>query len=320
MTICITGANGFVGRALCDSLVAQGREFRPVVRTSCERIGGTIPLTVGDIGAHTDWSSVVDGAAEVVHLASRVHVMKESGDDVASAYREANTQGTLRLARQAAAAGVRRFVFVSSVKVNGEERDEPYSENDQPAPIGPYATSKWDAERGLSEIADRSGMEVVVIRPPLVYGPGVKANFLRMMRWLHRGMPLPFGAVRNKRSLVSIANLVDFIVTCVDHSAAANQTFLVSDGVDLSTSELLVHLANALEVKARLIDVPVSVLSLGATILGQGELLRRLCGSLRVDSMKANRLLRWSPPLSVDAGLKEAADHYRTWLAGSGHA
>jgi len=307
----VTGANGFVGRALCESLSERGREFRPVVRARREPIGGAIPFSIGDIGAHTDWSSAVDSVSEVVHLASRVHVMKESGGDVAALYREANTLGTLRLAQQAAAAGVKRFVFVSSVKVNGEERDEAYSEDDQPAPIGPYAISKRDAEFGLWEIASRSGMEVVVIRPPLVYGPGVKANFLSMMRWLHRGVPLPFGTIKNKRSLVAIGNLVDFIVTCVDHPAAANQTFLVSDWEDLSTADLLVRLASALEVKARLIDVPVPVLSLAATMLGQGELLRRLCGSLRVDSTKASRLLQWSPPLSVDDGLKAAADHYR---------
>lgn len=313
----ITGANGFVGQALCETLTERGRVFCPVVRVNCEPIGGTIPLAVGDIGAHTDWSSVVNGVSEVVHLASRVHVMKEAGRDVASLYRETNTLGTLRLAQQAAKAGVRRFVFVSSVKVNGEEREKAYSESDQPVPIGPYATSKRDAEFGLREIADRSGMEVVVIRPPLVYGPGVKANFLSMMRWLYRGVPLPFGAIKNKRSLIAIGNLVDFIATCVDHPAAANETFLVSDCEDLSTAELLVRLANALEVKARLIDVPVPVLSVGATILGQRELLRRLCGSLCVDSTKANRLLQWTPPLTVDDGLKAAADHYRASLARS---
>ena len=307
----VTGANGLVGRALCESLSERGREFRPVVRVRCEPIGSATPYVVGDIGACTDWSSAVDGVSEVVHLASRVHVMKEAGGDVAALYREANTLGTLRLAQQAAEAGVRRFVFVSSVKVNGEERDEAYSEDDRPDPIGPYATSKRDAELGLWEIAERSGMEVVVIRPPLVYGPGVRANFLSMMRWLHRGAPLPFGAIINKRSLVAIGNLVDFIVTCVDHPAAANEIFMVSDGEDLSTTELLARLAKALEVKAHLIDVPVQVLELGATVFGQRELLRRLCGSLCVNSTKANRLLQWSPPLSVDDGLKAAADHYR---------
>ena len=237
--------------------------------------------------------------------------MNESGSDIDALYRATNTFGTLRLAQQAADAGVKRFVFLSSIKVNGEERDEAYSENDQPAPIGPYATSKRDAELGLWEVADRSGMEVVVIRPPLVYGPGVKANFLSMMRWLHRGVPLPFGAISNRRSLVSIGNLVDFIITCVDHPAAANETFMVSDGEDLSTTDLLVRLAAALEVKARLIKVPVPVLRLGATMFGQGETLRRLCGSLCVDASKANRLLNWSPPLSVDDGLRAAADHFR---------
>ncbi len=311
MRVLLTGARGFVGRALSESLAGQSREFRLVVRSGCESIVGAIPRVIGDIGPHTDWSSVLEGVDAVVHLASRVHVMNESGGDTDALYRETNTFGTLHLAQQAANAGVRRFVFVSSVKVNGEERDEAYSEDDRPAPIGPYATSKRDAELGLWEIADRSGMEVVVIRPPLVYGPGVKANFLSMMRWLHHGVPLPFGSIRNRRSLVSIGNLVDFIVTCIDHPAAANETFLVSDGEDLSTTDLLLRLAAALEVKARLIDVPVPVLKMGTMMLGRGEMLRRLCGSLCVDASKANRLLGWSAPLSVDDGLKATADHFR---------
>ena len=312
--VLISGANGFVGRALCEFLAGRGRTFLPVVRSGRESIGGAIPHSAGDIGSHTDWSSALDGVSQVVHLASRVHVMNESGSDIDALYRETNTFGTLRLAQQAADAGVRRFVFLSSVKVNGEEREEAYSEDDQPAPIGPYATSKRDAEVGLWEIADRSGMEVVVIRPPLVYGPGVKANFLTVMRCLHRGVPLPFGAISNRRSLVSIGNLVDFISTCIDHPAAANQTFLVSDGEDLSTTDLLVRLAAALEVKARLVDVPVPMLRMGAMMLGRGEVLRRLCGSLCVDASKANRLLGWSAPLSVDDGLKATADHFRATL------
>lgn len=314
MRVLLTGAGGFVGQALSESLAGQRRELRPVVRSECESIGGAIPYVIGDIGSHTDWSSALVGVDAVVHLASRVHVMSESGGDTDALYRETNTFGTLRLAQQAADAGVKRFVFLSSVKVNGEEREEAYSEDDRPTPIGPYATSKRDAELGLWEIADRSGMEVVVIRPPLVYGPGVKANFLSMMRWLHRGAPLPFGSISNRRSLVSIGNLVDFITTCIDHPAAANETFVVSDGEDLSTTDLLVRLAAALEVKARLVDVPIPVLKLGAMMLGQGAMLRRLCGSLCVDASKANRLLGWSAPLSVDDGLKATADHYRATL------
>ncbi|MFT3848099.1 MAG: SDR family oxidoreductase [Propionivibrio sp.] len=306
----VTGANGFVGRILCEFVAERKQVISPVVRGGSEPIGGAAPCVVGCIGANTDWSSALDGVSHIVHLASRVHVMRESGRDIDALYRETNTVGTLRLAQQAAEAGVKRFVFLSSVKVNGEERDEAYSEDDRPAPTGPYATSKRDAELGLWEIAERSGMEVVVIRPPLVYGPGVKANFLSMMRWLHRGVPMPFGAISNRRSLVSIGNLVDFIVTCIDHPAAANETFLVSDGEDLSTTGLLVRLAAALEVKARLIDVPVTVLKMGAMVLGQGEMLRRLCGSLCVDARKANRLLGWSAPLSVDDGLKATADHF----------
>lgn len=312
--VLITGANGFVGRTLCGALAEQGRNCRPVVRSTCDPTDRKFSFAIGDVGGQTDWSPAIADVSQVVHLASRVHVMSEAGCDVEALYRETNTFGTLRLAQQAADAGVKRFVFLSSVKVNGEEREGAYSEGDRPAPIGPYATSKRDAELGLWEIAECSGMEVVVIRPPLVYGPGVKANFLSMMRWLHRGVPLPFGAVRNRRSLVAIGNLVDFIVTCIDHPAAANETFMVSDGEDLSTKDLLVRLAAALGVKARLIDVPVPMLRLGAAMLGQGEVLRRLCGSLCVDASKANRLLGWSAPLSVDAGLKATADHFLATL------
>ena len=308
--VLITGANGFVGRALCEFLSGRRRAFQPVVRASREPIGCVVPCMVGEIGAHTDWSSAVDGVSEVVHLASRVHVMNESGGNVAALYREANTLGTLRLAQQAATAGVKRFVFVSSVKVNGEERDAAYSEDDRPDPIGPYATSKRDAEVGLREIADRSGMEVVVIRPPLVYGPGVKANFLSMMRWLYRGVPLPLGAIHNKRSLVGLANLLDLLVICLDHPAAANQTFFVSDGEDLSTTELFVRMGAALGKPAWLIPVPAWMLAAGASMLGKRDLSQRLCGSLCVDVSKARNLLGWSPPVSVDEELRRTAEHY----------
>jgi UDP-glucose 4-epimerase len=224
-------------------------------------------------------------------------------------FRRVNVQGTLNLARQAAAAGVRRFVFVSSIKVNGEatQLGQPFTADDAPAPLDAYGVSKMEAERGLREIARQTGMEVVIIRPPLVYGPGVKANFAAMMRWLKRGVPLPLGAIHNQRSLVSLDNLVDLLVTCITHPAAANQTFLVSDGADVSTTELLRRMGQALGRPARLMPVPVSWLKLAAAMVGKQDVAQRLCGSLQVDIEKTRRLLGWTPPLSLDQGLKRAA-------------
>lgn len=306
--VLVTGANGFVGQRLCQVLAGNNRSFFPAVRRAVfNAISGQTPCVVGEIGADTDWSKALSDVCTVVHLASRVHVMKESLGDPLSAYREANTLGTVNLARQAVAAGVRRFVFVSTVKVNGEGQQAAYSESDTPYPTDPYAISKWEAEQGLRDVAAGSAMEVVIVRPPLVYGPGVKANFLSMMRWVDRGLPLPLGAIHNQRSLVALDNLVDFLMTCATHPAAANQTFLVSDGEDLSTTELLVRVAAALGRPARLLPVPEWMLGAAASLLGKGELARRLCGSLRVEISKAKTLLGWSPPLSVDQGLRRVA-------------
>ena len=288
--VLVTGAGGFVGTALCEQLDANGIAFLKGVR------GAEL---LPEMGVNV-----------VVHLASRVHVMQESPGDPLPAYRAANTQGTLNLARQAAAAGVRRFVFVSTVKVNGEGRPAAYAESDAPCPVDPYAISKWEAEQGLREIAAGSSLEVVIVRPPLVYGRGVKANFLSMMRWIDRGLPLPLGAIHNQRSLVALDNLVDFLMTCAAHPAAANQTFLVSDGEDLSTTELLVRMAAALGKPSRLLPVPGWMLSSAASLLGKGEFAQRLCGSLRVDIAKARTLLGWSPPLGVDEGLRRVATDF----------
>ena len=311
-TILVTGASGFVGGELCRELAARGRRFLPTVRRAGgAAIGGQKPGLVGELGADTDWSTVLAQVRTVVHLASRVHVLHElskaSSSDLLAVYRAANTQGTLNLARQAATAGVRRFVFVSTVKVNGEGASAAYSESAAPCPADPYAISKWDAEQGLRELAASSAMDVVIVRPPLVYGPGVRANFLSLMRWIDRGIPLPFGAIHNQRSLVALANLVDFLILCTTHPAAANETFLVSDGEDLSTTELLVRMAVALGKPSRLLPVPASMLSAGASWLGKNDLARRLCGSLTVDIAKARSLLGWLPPLSVDEGLQRAA-------------
>lgn len=311
--ILVTGATGFVGGAAVDLLVKRGQ----FVRVATRRVGVSTAasaaiVTVGDMSAQTDWSVALAGVDAVVHAAARVHVMQDAAADPLAEFRRVNVHGTLHLARQAAAAGVRRFVFISSVKVNGEATDlgMPFSVDDMPAPLDAYGISKFEAEQGLREIAAQTGLEVVVIRPPLVYGPGVKANFQAMMRFLARGMPLPLGAINNRRSLVALDNLVDLMVTCIDHPAAANQIFLVSDGEDLSTTQLLQRMGQALGRPARLIPVPVALIKLGAGLLGKPAIAQRLCGSLQVDISKTRQLLGWTPPVSVDEGLKRAAEGY----------
>jgi UDP-glucose 4-epimerase len=269
---------------------------------------GAVFVAVGDLSAQADWSEALAGVQTVVHAAARVHVMDETATDTLTEFRRVNVQGTLQLARQAEASGVRRFVFISSIKVNGEVTNLglPFTAENIPAPLDPYGVSKMEAEQALRQIATETGMEVVIIRPPLVYGPGVKANFAALMRAVQRGWPLPLGAVHNQRSLVALDNLVDFIVTCITHPQAANQTFLVSDGQDLSTTELVRGMAQAAGMPARLLPVPVWALQAGATLLGKGDAVQRLCGNLQVDISKARQLLGWVPPVSVEDGLRRA--------------
>lgn len=265
-------------------------------------------FVVGNINAATIWSAALQDTDAVVHLAARAHVMHDTASDPLAEYRHVNTDGTLNLARQAVIAGVKRFVFISSIKVNGERTQLgcPYTANDVPAPRDAYGISKAQAEAGLRLLAEETGLEVVIIRPPLVYGPGVKANFAALMRAVQRGWPLPLGAVHNQRSLVALDNLVDFIVGCITDPKAANQTFLVSDGQDLSTSDLVRKMAQAAGVPARLLPVPVWALQAGASLLGKGDAVHRLCGNLQVDISKARTLLNWKPPMSVDEGLRKA--------------
>jgi UDP-glucose 4-epimerase len=312
MKVLVTGSNGFLGKAIMSHL---NRMSDISISGSVRRdttVTNTVGLivTVGDLSPQTDWSVALIGKQAVVHTAARVHIMQDSSLDPLAEYRRVNVQGTLNLARQAALAGVRRFVFISSIKVNGESTQlgSPFYADDEPAPQDAYGVSKMEAEKGLLALAVETGMEVVIIRPPLVYGPGVKANFAAMMRWLYRGIPLPLGAIHNKRSLVALDNLVDLILTCLTHPAAANQTFLVSDGEDVSTTELLSRMGQAMGKPARLVPVPAGLIKFVANILGKGDVAQRLCGSLQVDIEKTRRLLGWNPPLTLDQGLKKAAE------------
>ncbi len=260
---------------------------------------------VGDLTSNVNWSAALQDMDVVIHSAARSHIMIDTSSNPLTEFRRVNVEGTLNFAKQAAVAGVKRFIFISSVKVNGEltQPGTPFTENDLCAPQDPYGISKYEAEQGLKKIAQETGMEVVIIRPPLVYGPGVKGNFQSMLQWVNKGVPLPLGAIDNQRSLVGLDNLVHFIITCIDHPAAANQTFLVSDGEDISTTELLRRVGTVLGKPARLIPVPRSVLELGAKILGKQAVAQRLLGSLQVDIGKARNLLEWSPPVTIDEGL-----------------
>ncbi len=300
MNVLVTGATGFVGRALIGDLTAHGYAAIPVVRQTA---GLPHEVLIPDMNAQTDWSGGLAGCDAVVHLAARVHVMNDVSRDPLALYRATNTDATLNLARQAAQAGVQRFVFVSSIKVNGEGRDAPYRETDAPAPEDAYAISKWEAEQGLRQIALETGLEVVILRPPLVYGPGVKANFRRLMRTLEKGWPLPLGAICNRRSLLYLGNFVDAITLCVVHPAAAGQTFLLDDGRPVSTPELIRALADAMGRPARLPGVPVAVLKLAGVLLGKGPAVTRLAGSLHLDSSAIRSRLGWTPPYSLEAGL-----------------
>jgi nucleoside-diphosphate-sugar epimerase len=310
MKVLVTGANGFVGSATVTALTSRGH-----VAVATTRHPFTNAITIGTIDRHTDWTSALTGCDSVVHAAARVHQLHDSSPDRLSAFRAVNVEGTLQLARQALQVGVRRLIFLSSVKVNGEgtQPGSPFHWNDTTAPLDPYGISKHEAEDGLREIAAATGMQVVIVRPPLVYGPGVKANFAAMMRAVQRGLPLPFAAVtHNRRSFVALDNLVDLLITCIDHPAAANQTFLVSDGEDLSTADLLRRLGKAMGRPARLFPVPPALLQAGADLLGKGDVAQRLLGNLQVDISHTRETLGWTPPITVDEGLRRAVAGLRT--------
>jgi nucleoside-diphosphate-sugar epimerase len=312
MNIAVTGGTGFIGNAVITGLLSQNYHVVAAVRSEDSSVPkGAGMIRVGGLSAETDWSSALKRIDVVVHTAARAHIMNDSAADPLAEFRKVNTAGTLNLARQAASAGVKRFIFISSIGVNGNCDTHPFTESDIVNPQEPYAVSKWEAEQGLVELGKgrrekgdrRTGMEVVIIRPPLVCGANAPGNFGRLVKWVKRGVPLPLGAVHNKRSFVALDNLVSFIIHCMDHPRAANKVFLISDGEDVSTTELLQKMARAFGKRSLLLPVPVALMTFAAGLLGKKDVADRLFGSLQVDSSKARDLLGWTPVVSMDEGL-----------------
>lgn len=313
-TVLVTGANGFVGRVLCTMLLDNGYQVKVAVRNAEAQINldaRALPIIVGDIHAETDWRAALVGVDVVIHLAARVHVMRETAVDADLAFRRVNTDGTENLAKQAAAAGVKRLVFLSSIKVLGESAtDQAFDEKSPAAPQDAYARSKWAAEQILQHISVATGLQVVIIRTPLVYGADVKGNFLRLMQLIKRGWPLPFARIHNKRSLVYVENLCALLSVCVDHPAAAGQTLLIADSYAYSTPELMQQLAGAFHVQVHLWPVPVFVLKALAGLCNKKAEIARLCDSLQVDATYTFQLLNWQLPFTASAGLARTAKAY----------
>lgn len=311
--VLLTGANGFVGRAVGSALAKSGHTVRAAVRNVADKLNvNTDTVSVGDINGDTDWSQALLGVDVIIHLAARVHVMHERASAPLAAFRAVNVDGTLNLARQADHAGVKRLVFLSSIKVNGESSigKQAFSEHDQARPQDDYGISKWEAEQGLHRIAVANSMGVTIVRPPLVYGPGVKGNFATLINFVRMGWPLPLTSIDNQRSLIAIDNLVDFIITCTHHPSAVNETFLVSDGEDMSTPELIRRLAKVSGKTPRLFPIPLTALQGLAVIAKKRNVMQRLCSDLKIDNYKAHNLLGWQPPITVDEGLRRAVASY----------
>lgn len=317
--VLVTGANGFVGKSLCRKLIASGFIPRAGIRDLAawpllqRSVRGLNEFSLlGDLGRCPRLRDSLAGASAVVHLAARVHVMNESAAEPLRAYRSVNVEGTKALALSAAAAGVRRFVFVSTIKVHGEEtRETPFTEDAPPHPRDAYAVSKWEAEEALRSIAAASGLDVVIVRPPLVYGPGVGGNFLRMLRWVARETPLPIPANGNCRSVLGADNLSDFLVHCIRAPEAGGQSFLVKDSESVSTRELVVRLARALGCSARFLPIPAGALRLAACLIAKKTTAGRLLDSLVIDSSKAQQKLNWFAPVTLEAGLAATARWFR---------
>ena len=311
MKILVTGASGFLGKSLCEELTSKKLDFVPIYRKNHSPTENC--LYIENLNSQTNWTDKLIDVDFVVHCAARVHIMKESESDPLSLFREVNVDGTLNLAKQAAANGIKRFIFISSIKVNGEGTliNKPFRPEDEIAPKDPYGISKAEAEKGLKQLAKETGMEVVIIRPPLVYGSGVKANFAAIMKLTSLGIPLPFGKLtQNKRSMVYVKNLVDLIITCLFHPNAADETFLVSDNDDLSTARMVNELSIALSTKGWMLPVPSKLFEIFGRLIGKSDVIDRLCGSLQVDITKTNQLLDWQPPVPVKDAFKETASYF----------
>lgn len=313
LRVLISGAGGFVGRVVCAQAARKGLAVRCALRKEGESLEDVELAIVGEINGETDWDYALRDVDVVIHLAARVHVMRDASADPFAEFRRVNVLGTENLARQAVRAGVKRLVYVSSIKVNGEETvgGRSYSEQDIPAPRDAYGISKWEAEQALHRVARETGMTIVIMRPPLVYGAGVKGNFVQMLKVLARGVPLPLGSIQNLRSLVYVENLADALLLCATHPAAANQTYLISDGEDTSTPGLLQQLGSGMGRPARLLRCPEALLKVAGHFAGKSDQIDRLLGSLQVDSGKIRRELNWTPPYSLQQGLQETAEWYR---------
>lgn len=313
--IFVTGATGFVGRKLCHSLLERGCSVAGTVRSQ-EKISELSSQMechlIDDIGPYTDWAGVLDHVDTIIYLAARVHVMQETSADPLNEYRGVNSAGAERLAYMASKAGVRRIIYLSTIKVNGERTtDHPFTEEDVVNPDDPYARSKWEAEQILHRISRETGIEVVIIRPPLIYGDGVAGNFLRLLNWVNKDVPLPLSLVNNRRSLIYAGNLVDVIAACMTHPNAAGETFVVSDGEDISTPNLIRMIANAMNKRARLIPLPVMLLKAAGALTGKVPEIERLTGSLCIDSSKIRKVLGWKPPYTMEEGIRETVKWYK---------
>lgn len=311
-SILVTGASGFVGHALCAELVRRQYSVSGAIRGDAGK-GSYSTVRIADIGPDTDWTAALQGVGIVIHLAARVHVMHDDARDPLAAFQRTNTAGTEHLVRCAAAAEVKRLVYVSSIKVNGEETAgrQSYTEQDVPSPQDPYGVSKWEAEQALQRVAHETGLEVVVVRPPLVYGPGVKGNFISLLAAVNKGLPLPLAGADNARSLVYVGNLVDALIACATHPTAAGQTYLVSDGVPVSTATLVDKIAGALGCRSRSFYFPPALMRIAAAMLGRSAQVDRLFGSLRINDEKIRRELGWVPPYTLEQGLRATAEWYR---------